>query len=166
MWVPRWSQRSTLMCNLSCLCVCCLWFVYRDFNEAWNHKEPDCSGCNKPGKWTDTQLIGRWYITKWKWHLPNSSHFVAQPTWCRPDWNTIVKKTPECRYLMHYSVKRTFFSGPSSTWTVQNLLNNVDACMHLTQDCLPPLVDSTTGHYNSHGPHNTSLWLVFLASIH
>ena len=45
------------------------------------------------------------------------------------------------------------FFGPGSTWTVQNLLNNADTRMPLTQDCLPLLVDSTTGHYNSTGTH-------------
>ena len=32
-----------------------------------------------------------------------------------------------------------------NAWTVQNLLNNTDTCLSLMQDCLPPLVDSTTG---------------------
>ena len=36
--------------------------------------------------------------------------------------------------------------------------------MPLTQVC-PPLINSTTGHYNSTGMHSTSLWLAFLASV-
>ena len=55
-----------------------------------------------------------------------------------------------------YSVKWTVF-GSSSTWTVQNSLDNADACKPLTQDCPPSLVKSITGHYNSTGTHNTSL---------
>ena len=33
------------------------------------------------------------------------------------------------------------------------------------QDCPPPLIDSTTGHYNSTCTHRTSLWSAFLASV-
>ena len=45
---------------------------------------------------------------------------------------------------MRYSVKRTVFFGPCITWTVQNLLDNTDAHMPLTQDCPPSLSESTT----------------------
>ena len=38
--------------------------------------------------------------------------------------------------------------------------------MPLIQGCLPLLTNSTTGHYNSTCIHSTSLWLVFLASVH
>ena len=34
-----------------------------------------------------------------------------------------------------------------------------------TQRHLPPLNNSTTGHYNCTGMHSTSLWLAFLASV-
>ena len=43
--------------------------------------------------------------------------------------------------------------GPSSTSTVQNSLDKVDAGMPLTQDYPLPLINSTTGHYNSTGMH-------------
>ena len=33
------------------------------------------------------------------------------------------------------------------------------------QGCLPPLINSTTGHYNSTGTHSTSLWSAFLTSV-
>ena len=36
------------------------------------------------------------------------------------------------------------FFGPCITWTVQNLLDNMDAHMPLTQDCPPSLSESTT----------------------
>ena len=36
--------------------------------------------------------------------------------------------------------------------------------MPLTQVCAP-LINSTTGHYNSTGTHSTSLWLAFLTSV-
>ena len=57
------------------------------------------------------------------------------------------------------------FFGPFSTWTVHNSLNNADAHLPLTQVCQPPLIDSTTGHYNSIGSHSFTLWSAFLASI-
>ena len=56
--------------------------------------------------------------------------------------------------------------GSFSTWTVQNSLDNVVACLPLTQGCPPLLINSTTGQYNSTGTcmHSISLWSVFLAS--
>ena len=36
--------------------------------------------------------------------------------------------------------------------------------MPLRQDCPQPLINSTTGHYNSTCTHSTSLWLAFLAN--
>ena len=36
------------------------------------------------------------------------------------------------------------FCGPSSTWIMQNALDNVDTGMPLAQDCLAPLIHSTT----------------------
>ena len=56
------------------------------------------------------------------------------------------------------------FFDPTSTWTVQNY---ADTHMPLMQDCLAPLIDSTTRHYStcSTYTHSTSLWLAFLASI-
>ena len=39
-------------------------------------------------------------------------------------------------------------------WTMQILA--------LMEGCLPPLIDSTTGHYNSTATHSTSLWSAFL----
>ena len=43
--------------------------------------------------------------------------------------NTILKNTPKCK---HYSIKWTDFCGPSSTWTVQNSLDNADGGMCLS----------------------------------
>ena len=37
--------------------------------------------------------------------------------------------------------------------------------MPLAQDCLAPVTDSSTGHYNNAGTDSSSLWLIFLASI-
>ena len=59
--------------------------------------------------------------------------------------NTILKKIPNVDTLLFSTADRLF--GLSSTRTV-HFLNNADAYMPLTQDCLPPLVDSTTGLYN------------------
>ena len=53
------------------------------------------------------------------------------------------------------------FCSPASTWTVQNPLNNADAGRPLAQDCLAPLIDSSTGHYTDTGTHSSSLWLSF-----
>ena len=55
--------------------------------------------------------------------------------------------------------------GRFNTWTVQNSLDNVLARLPLMQGCLPLVIDSTTGHYNSTGAHSTSLWLAFFASV-
>ena len=55
------------------------------------------------------------------------------------------------------------FFSPTSTWNVQNLLDSGDARMPL--DFPPPLIDSTTVHYNSTGIHSNSHWLVFLTSV-
>ena len=51
------------------------------------------------------------------------------------------------------------FFGPSSTWTI------TDACMPLTQDRLPSLIQSTTRHYNSTGMHSTSFLIAFPVSV-
>ena len=56
------------------------------------------------------------------------------------------------------------FFGPFSTCTVQNSLDNADAHLPLTQVCPPPLIDSTTEHFNTIGSHSSSLWSAFLAS--
>ena len=57
------------------------------------------------------------------------------------------------------------FFSPFSTWTVHNSLDNADAHLPLMQVCHLPLIDSTTGHYNSIGSHSSSLWSAFLASV-
>ena len=57
------------------------------------------------------------------------------------------------------------FFSPFSTWTVRNSFNNMNTCMSPAQDCLAPLIDSTTGQYNSTVTHSTSLLLAFLNSI-
>ena len=57
------------------------------------------------------------------------------------------------------------FFGPFSTCTVQNSLDNADAHLPLTQVCPPPLIDSTTEHFNTIGSHSSSLWSAFLISI-
>ena len=54
------------------------------------------------------------------------------------------------------------FFGPFSTWTVQNLLDNLEVHLPPMQGCLPPLIASTTEHYNSTGTHSTNLWSAFL----
>jgi len=54
--------------------------------------------------------------------------------------------------------KTDSFLSPFSIWTIQNLLNNVDGCMPLTQDCPPYLMESTIGHYNSAGTNSTNFW--------
>ena len=59
-----------------------------------------------------------------------------------------------------YSVKRTGFCSPASTWTVQNSLDNVGAGRPLAQDCPAPPIDSPTGHYTNTGTHSSSLWLI------
>ena len=69
----------------------------------------------------------------------------------------------KCGHPLFHKADRLF--GPTSTWTVQNSLQNVDARKPLTQDCPPLLLDAMTGHHNSTGTHSTSLWLAFLASI-
>ena len=68
--------------------------------------------------------------------------------------------TWQCQIPSNLPPGRLF--GPSSTSTVQNL---VDAGMPVAQDCLLPLINSTTGHYNSTGTHGTSFWLSFLAIV-
>jgi len=62
---------------------------------------------------------------------------------------------------MWTSCYSTKWTGPSST----NSVDNVDAGMPLAQDCLAPVTDSSTGHYNNAGTDSSSLWLIFLASI-
>ena len=49
-----------------------------------------------------------------------------------------------CRHPPFHKADR-FFS-PTSTWTVQNSQDNADTGRPLMQDCLAPLIDSTTGH--------------------
>ena len=68
------------------------------------------------------------------------------------------------RTLLLFCKAESFF-GPTSTWTVQNSLDNVDAGRCLTQDCPALLIDLTTGHYTNTGMHSISLWLAFLASV-
>ena len=77
--------------------------------------------------------------------------------------NTILRNSPKRGHLTIRKADRFF--APSSTWTIQSSLDNVDTGIPLTQDCLAPLVDSPTGQYNSTGTHSTSLWLVFLTSV-
>ena len=72
-------------------------------------------------------------------------------------------KPMKCGHPLFHKADRLF--GPTSTWTVQNSLQNADARKPLTQDCPPLLLDAMTGHHNSTGTHSTSLWLAFLASI-
>ena len=61
-----------------------------------------------------------------------------------------------------YFVKQT---GSTSTWTVQNSLDNADTYMPLTQDYPLSLIDST-GHCNSNDKHSISLCFAFLATVH
>ena len=81
-------------------------------------------------------------------------------SWSRGSWSC-ESCSRVCKSLLSHKVD-SFFS-PSSIRTVQNSLNN--ARMPLTQDSLPPLIKSTTEHYNSTGTHSTSFWLAFLASV-
>ena len=76
----------------------------------------------------------------------------------------ILHSSPKCGEL-GYSIKRTNFCGPASTWTVQNSLNNADAGRPLAQDCPALLVDSPTGHYTNTGTHSSRLGLPFLAIV-
>ena len=98
---------------------------------------------------------------------PNSSHLAYEATWHGPNWstiNTILKNAHNMETLLFR--KTDSFLGPSSTWTVQNSLDNEDAGMPLMQVCLTWLIDSTTGHYNSIGTHSTGLLVsLSLASI-
>ena len=97
---------------------------------------------------------------------PKSSYLAYTATWHCPSWsaiNTILKNTPKCGHLAIPWSRQ--FIGPSSTWTIQNSLDNVGARVPLTQDCPPSLIKSTTGHYNSTGTHSTSFWLAFPASV-
>ena len=65
-----------------------------------------------------------------------------------------------------YSVKQAGFLVPLVPGMYKkNHSTNPDTVMHLAQDCLAPLTNSTTGHYNSTGTHSTSLWLAFLNSV-
>ena len=77
---------------------------------------------------------------------------------------TAIHSTPWNAETLLFCKADKFF-GPFSTWTVQNSLDNADTHLPLTQGCPPPLIDSTTGHYNSTGSHSTSLWSAFLVSI-
>ena len=108
------------------------------------------------------------------WHCPSWStiNTLLKTSWSaintllKTSWsaiNTILKNTPKCGHLA-IPWSRQFF-GPSSTWTIQNSLDNVGARVPLTQDCPPSLIKSTTGHYNSTGRHSTSFWLAFPASV-
>ena len=63
---------------------------------------------------------------------PNAATLVMQPL------DGVQIEAPLIRILPNF--------GPSSTWTVQNSLDNTDACMPLVQDCPPSLIESTTGH--------------------
>ena len=100
-------------------------------------------------------------------HLPIAATLLMRPL------DVVPIEAPLIQYLrmlimwtLRYSVKRTVFLGPSSTWTVQNSLDNEDAGMPLMQVCLTWLIDSTTGHYNSIGTHSTGLLVsLSLASI-
>ena len=53
----------------------------------------------------------------------------------------------------------------SSTWTVQNSLDNADTGMPFTQDCLALRNDSPTGHYTNTGTHSSSLWLAIFIGV-
>jgi len=69
---------------------------------------------------------------------------------------------------VHYNLWNAdtpLFRKADCTWTVHNSLDNADAHLPLTQVCLPLLIDSTTGHYNSTGMHSTSLWSAFHTSV-
>ena len=76
--------------------------------------------------------------------------------------STAMLITPEMQ-TPSYSAKQTGFLVPLVP--LQNLVDNADTRLPLTQDCQPPLIDSTTGHYNITGTYSTSLWSVFLASV-
>ena len=54
-----------------------------------------------------------------------------------------------------YSVKRASSSVPLVPAAVHNSLDNADAHLPLTQVCLPPLINSTTGRYNSIGSNSS-----------
>ena len=94
---------------------------------------------------------------------PNSGHLAYEATWCCSGWSVVNTILPNAYTLLFCKVDSLF--GPSSTWTIQNSFDNVDAGMPLTQDCPPLPIESTTGHYSSTGMHSMSFWLAFPASV-
>ena len=99
-------------------------------------------------------------------HLWKAAIYDIVGTLFGPECNSYVcvhSKPLKCGTLVFRKADK-FFS-PTSTRTVQNSLDNADACMPLMQDWPVPLIDSPTGHYNNTGTHSTSLWLAFLTSV-
>ena len=77
---------------------------------------------------------------------PNSGYLAYTATLHGPTEALLIqylRKLPNVDTSLFCEADR--FLRPASTWTVPNLLNN--AHLPLTQDCLPPLINSTTGHY-------------------
>ena len=50
------------------------------------------------------------------------------------------------------------FSSPNSTWTVQNVFDNLDIHLPILEDCAPPQVNSKTGNY-------INIVLIFLSIV-
>ena len=105
-----------------------------------------------------------------KWNITGSQNFdtniaILDMVPVEGPLNTILKNTPKCGWIPHYSIKWTDFWVPVIPWTAQNVLDNADTAMPLAQDCLALLNDSPTGHYTNTGMHSSSLWLSFLAII-
>ena len=77
--------------------------------------------------------------------------------WLRMHWHMFVYNLNILKCGNPVFCKADRFSSPISTWTVQNSLNNANACMPFMHDCLAPLIDPTTGLYTSTGTHSTGL---------
>ena len=93
-----------------------------------------------------------------------SGHLVIQDKMLRSGLNLrhfTALQNPETSLFR----KADRFCGPTSTWTVQNPLDNADAGRPLAKDCPVPQVESPTGHYTNTGTHSSSLWLSFLAFV-
>ena len=93
---------------------------------------------------------------------PNSGHLAYAATW-QPGWSAVNTIIPHADTLIFHKADSLF--SPSSSLTVQNSFDNVDAGMPLMQDCPPLPIKSTTGHYSSTGMHSMSFWLAFPARV-
>ena len=119
----------------------------------------------RPQCWGEGSLERR-HCSVWKCNYTIFSHFNGRfaQIWIAYPLIAIYYNPWNADTSLFCKVDRFF--GPFSTWTVQNSLYNVDACLPLTQGSPPPLINPTTGLYNTTGILNTSLWSAFLAHVH